>query len=113
MGDKKIPTNLRNSQLKEGKNKNSAQKWKQAAVLKDLQLVLHEYCQVIQATGGKKEKSKERVSLCLSFLPLQMMGFPSVADPIDLTQNPPPSNLLIPQLANGACSFEFQELDTN
>ncbi len=63
--------------------------------------------------GGKKGKSKERVSLCLSFLPLQMMGFPSVADPIDLTQNPPPSNLLIPQLATGACSFEFQELDTN
>ncbi len=106
MGDKKIPTNLRNSQLKEGKNKLVH---KNANKL----LVLHEYCQVIQAMWGKKEKSKERVSLCLSFLPLQMMGFPSVADPIDLTQNPPPSNLLIPQLATGACSFEFQELDTS
>jgi hypothetical protein len=63
--------------------------------------------------GGKKEKGKERVCVCLSFIPLQMMGFPSVADPIDLTQNPPPSNLLIPQLVTGACSFEFQELDTN
>jgi hypothetical protein len=70
MGDKKIPTNLRNSQLKEGKNKNSAQKWKQAAVLKDLQLVLHEYCQVIQAMGGgKKEKArKEFLSVFFSYL---------------------------------------------
>jgi hypothetical protein len=86
-----------------------------AAVLKELQLVLHENCQLIQA-GRKQEKMKkqrERASRCLSFLPLQMMGFPSVADPIDLTQNPPPSNLLIPQLGTGACSFEFQELDTN
>jgi len=69
MGDKKIPTNLRNSQLKEGKKKKSAQKGKQAAVLKDQQLVLHEYCQVIQAMGEKKEKArKEFLSVFLSYL---------------------------------------------
>jgi hypothetical protein len=65
--------------------------------------------------GGATSTSSRTRGLLGSYATaaLQTMGFPSVADPIDLTQNPPPSNLLIPQLVTGACSFEFQELDTN